>query len=289
VLLVTVTGAYRRLEGTQPSGHLIGPVVGCLELVRDVIRSTEPASGRMYAVLSEVAGLAAWLHVDLHDLARARRYYRVAVDAAERANHPMLATYMTASMGLFAAEAGDTDHGLELVHYARRRLPRDAPPVAHMWLDAVEARTLAERRDREAMALISRSETRLAAVAGDEPVWPWVFKFDQPKLAAYRAICATRLGRTAEARTALAEAAQAAQAPKQHAASQVEHARTLWTDGDQEASCALAGAALETAYALESERVHHMVRTLRNDMGDHAGAVTADLDARLAAIYQVGA
>lgn len=243
----------------------------------------------MNAVLSEAAGLAAWLQVDLQNIAGARRYYRVAVDAAERSGHRLLPTYMRASLGQFAAEAGDADHGLNLVRKARHRLPHNAPPVAHVWLDAIEARVLAERRDREALTLIRRSQTRLAGATGNEPVWPWVFSFDEPKLAAYRAVCQIRLGHTAEARTALAEAAAAVKAPKQLAILQVELARTLWDDGEAESSCALAVSALKTAFSLESERVHNMVRDLRRAMGNRTSAVTADLDDRLAAAYQVGA
>lgn len=83
-LLRMVTSAYRRLEASRPSGMLIDPVVGCVGFIRGLVRTDGPASGRLYAVLSEAAGLAAWLYVDLNNVPEARRYYLVAIDAATR-------------------------------------------------------------------------------------------------------------------------------------------------------------------------------------------------------------
>jgi hypothetical protein len=48
------------------------------------------------------------------------------------------------------------------------------------------------------LALIGAGSVRrlqLARVAAQEPVWPWVYAFDEIKLAGYRAEIAARLGR----------------------------------------------------------------------------------------------
>jgi AcrR family transcriptional regulator len=85
-LLATIIDAYRRLERGRSSRLLMKPVAGCVELIRHVIQR-DSAAGPMHAVLSEAAGLAAWLCSDLVDADRARRYYRLAVATAEQSGH----------------------------------------------------------------------------------------------------------------------------------------------------------------------------------------------------------
>ena len=118
---------------------------------------------------------------------------------------------------------------------------------------------------------------------GYEPVWPWVFRFDQPKLAAYRAVCATRLGQTADqdrvrrGRHGTGNLTEAARSPAGRAGPYAVVRRaggSLVCPG---------GRPFDTGYAMGSERTHHAVRTLRAAIGQRAGAVTAELDERLAA------
>jgi hypothetical protein len=193
---------------------------------------------------------------------------------------------MRASLGQFAAEAGDVTYGLAQVRQARGRLPDNAPQLSRIWLDAVEARVLAERGDLEALVLLRGAEQALTRCSSHEPVWPWIFKFDEPKLAAFRAICTSRLGLISDARSAFAEATAASHSPKQSAALQAERARVLWADSEAEAACSLAATALETAHTLGSERVRQLVGSLRTDIGDGAGRAVAVLDERLGAAYE---
>jgi len=68
---------------------------------------------------------------------------------------------------------------------------------------------------------------RFADSASDgEPVWPWVFRLDDAKIASYRAVAASRLGVAEIAATAF-DRAEAAQSPKQAALVAAEHARAL--------------------------------------------------------------
>lgn len=58
--------------------------------------------------------------------------------------------YMQASFGQFAVTRGDSAQGLSLVTQARHSLPRSAPLIAHVWLDAIEAVALAHYTDQRA-------------------------------------------------------------------------------------------------------------------------------------------
>src|SRR6266550_1662750 len=65
-LLMLLPAVYRRLERRFPSRLLIAPVAAHLSLVRELTTSTpanEDRYRRLCGLLSETAGLAAWLYV----------------------------------------------------------------------------------------------------------------------------------------------------------------------------------------------------------------------------------
>ncbi|MGH3972669.1 MAG: hypothetical protein ACRDS9_05020, partial [Pseudonocardiaceae bacterium] len=74
-----ITTAYRKLDGTTPSPTLTEPVLAHLRMAtRMQAQIWNPGSAKaMVAAVSEVAGLAGWLHWDTHDLGSARRHYRL--------------------------------------------------------------------------------------------------------------------------------------------------------------------------------------------------------------------
>src|SRR5262249_37680784 len=89
-LLMIPSATYRRLEQRNSSRLLIAPVAAHLALLRQLASRTGHSAAhtrRLLMVVSETAGLAAWLYVDLDDRAAARRHYQMAVRAAERSGH----------------------------------------------------------------------------------------------------------------------------------------------------------------------------------------------------------
>jgi transcriptional regulator with XRE-family HTH domain len=286
-LLMVLSTTYRRLEHRVSSRLLIGPAVAHLSLIRQLrARTGSGRSGRQLATMtSESAGLAAWLYVDLDDRANARRHYRVAVREAQATGHPLLPAYMQASFGHFAVSSGEPTQGLRLVAEARQSLPRSAPLIAHVWLDAIEAVALAHYKDRRALAVLDSAERRLGSANNDEPVWPWLFRFDRPKLAGYRAAAEAKLGRWQAADVSLSLAAKAQRSEKHQAVNDVEHARVLAAGHQIEAACTIAASALDTGIRYGSERVVRAVAELRSSLG-RVGKATADLDDRLHSVYR---
>lgn len=281
-LLMANSAAYRQLEQRTPSRLLIEPVATHLALGR---RLAERASGRrrarMFAAVAETAGLAGWLHADLVEPARARSHYQLALHAADHARQPLLSAYMQGSLGQYATRAGDAAQGLRLIRDAATRLPWSAPRTARAWLHTLEGVALAHLGDRAALTALDSAERFV--VEDDEPVWPWVFQFDHPKLAASRAVAAARLGMPALALSAFAEAAPV-RSPKQAAITIVEHARALAANGDLTEACQLAASAYDTGRRCGSERVRQAVRDLRAELP--VGAATNALDERLHATYR---
>jgi transcriptional regulator with XRE-family HTH domain len=288
-LLTIPSATYRRLEQRLPSRSLIAPVSAHLALVRQLATRNghSPAhTRRLFAVLSETAGLAAWLYVDVEDRANARRHYQLAVRAAERSGHPLLPAYMQASLGQFAANCGDATESVRLVADARHRLPRSAPTIAGIWMDAIESLALAEVRDRQALTKLDQAETRLGRATNDEPVWPWIFRFDERKLAGFRAQAASSLGRIKVAERALHLAYDAHQAPKPRAVMDALRASNLAKTGKVDEACRVATEAYDVGQMYDSERVLRAVATFRNTLGTRAGRTTAELDERLYGTYR---
>jgi|ADGO01.1.fsa_nt_gi Helix-turn-helix. len=286
-LLMVLTTTYRRLEHRISSRLLIGPVITHLSLLRQLRQRTE--SGRiarqLATTISESTGLAAWLYVDLDDRGNARRHYRLAVKESQATGHPLLPPYMLASFGHFAVTVGDPAQGLRLVGEARQALPRSAPLISHVWLDTIEAVALAHYGDHRALSLLDRAEQRLAKTASEEPVWPWLFRFDLPKLAGYRATAEAKLGRWQAAQTSFKIAAKAQRSPKQHAFNQIEYARTLVACRQLEHACAVAVDVFDVGVKYGSERVVRAVADFRASLG-RVGAVAAELDDRLHRVYR---
>lgn len=286
-LLMVLSASYRRLEHRTSSRLLSSPVAAHLSLVRQLRARTPTGRGarRLATIISESAGLAAWLYADLDDRANARRHYRLAVKEAHATGHPLLPSYMQGSFGNFAVISGDATEGLRLVADARRGMPRSAPLVAHVWLDAVEAVGLAHYRDRRALVLLDQAERRLSKAAGDEAVWPWLFRFDEAKLAGFRATAEARLGRWQAAEQALKISGSGQRSPKQQAVADIEHARVLAARKDISQACTVAASALATGVEYGSERVVRAVADFRSGLGP-VGADAADLDDRLHAVYR---
>jgi hypothetical protein len=193
---------------------------------------------------------------------------------------------MQGSMGQFAAHCGDAEQSIRLIADARHRLPRSAPAVAGIWLDAIESLALAEARDRNALTKLEHAEARLARTINDEPVWPWIFRFDERKLAGFRAQAANKLGRNRLAQKALQIAYDPHQAPKPRAVMETLRAAALARAGHIEEACRIATDALNVGQTYDSERVLRSVATFRNALGANAGRATAELDERLYGTYR---
>lgn len=290
-LLAESTAILRRLEQHTPTRAVLGSAVAHSELTR-VIRHRAgegTSSRRLCGVESEAAGFAAWLYADLDEQANARRYYRKAIKAASLSGNALLTCYMRGSLGQFATSVGAAAQGRELLTEARSQLPRSAPPIALLWLDALEATALAHLGERSVLSILDSAERRMRKATNSEPVWPWLFHFDERKLAGYRAVVAGRLGHYKTAETYFAIADQTPASPKQKAVSTVARASIVAssrTPGAVDQACELAIQALGAGRALGSERVIRAVSRFRSDLGIARSAATTELDRQLSMSYE---
>lgn len=277
-LLGQGTAALRRLEQTTPTRMLLSAATAHARLVAAArARARGPReTARLAAREAEAMGLLAWLYVDLDDSAQARGCYRAAVEAAERTRDPLPVVYMRASLADFAVTMGAVGPALALLRRCREDLPRDAPDIARAWLEATTATALAARGDVQADRCLRTAASRLREDAA-EPVWPWLMRFDDVKLARYRARVAHSRGDHASAARLCTVAA--AGTGKQGAANTVAHARALAGTGDIDRAVDHACRAWDTASTLGSQRTLHEVRTLHESLPPSAAA--APLTSRL--------
>lgn len=278
------TAHYRRMESAVSSGQLSPAVEAHLRLASGIV-ADKMRTSTGFAVLSEISGLAAWLAVDRSDNATARKRYTEAISHAEQANHPLLAAYMTASLGYFAVEAGSARQGLSLLDKATGQLDKNAPDSARAWLASLHAVGHAALGDRTGTLVSLRAAEKWTSRQKGEPQWPWVFPFDRAKAARYQAGALGRLGDLRAASASYEAAVPTLIAPKARALAQLDHAQTLARAGLIAEAVELVVEALVVGRDFESERIISRVRDFRS--GLPARTVEAvGLDAALAAFYE---
>jgi len=269
-VLRMATTAFRRLDATVPARQLADTVQGHMRLVQTVASQTtdQEQRARIAAVGSEVASLAAWLSWDMADAGSARTWYGSAIKAARRSGDRLLTAYQQGSLAQFEIEAGNPAQGLGLIRSARRQLGAEPPAIAAAWLSSAEAVAHATAGDERAAdrALIA-SAADVDRQRGVQPPWPWVFPFDERKVAAARVMCGARLARPRWILSSLDDATAALSSghEKQRALLGLDVATGHMASGRIDTAYALATQALETGLRLRSGRVVERARIFRRD------------------------
>ena len=287
--LRSITGGQRRMDATSPARHLLPGAVAHVHLSEQMLGNARgtPFHTELSAAASEASGFAAWLNADLGDMGSARMHYRTAVIRARQAGMRLLDVYMLGSLAAFEIDvAEDPELGLGLVQEAEHVLGPSAHPTARAWLACIGALAHAGLGDRVAAArAIRRAEREVARPDNAQPPWPWVFAFDQAKVAGYRALVGVRLRSPHDARAAFAEAvAPAPRNVKQSALLKVELASAHAEAGDVDEAFRLAQEALTTGVRFDSERVVGRVRSFRRRYRGPRAHCVEDLDNRLSSI-----
>lgn len=287
--LRAITGGQRRMDASSPSRHLLPGAMAHVHLAEHMLMNGHGTSfhAELSAAAGEASGFAAWLHADQGDTGSARAHYRTAVARARGAGMPLLDVYMLGSLAAFETDiAKNPELGLELVQEAEHLLGRSAHPTAHAWLACTGAMAHAGLGDRRAAArAIGRAEREVGRSSNADPPWPWVFAFDEAKLAGCRALVGVRLRLPDDALQAFAEAVTPrSPGAKQAALLQVELASTHADSGDADEAFRLAEEALETGRYFGSERIIARVRSFRRRYRGPRAPFVDELDQRLSSL-----
>ncbi|MGH3845908.1 MAG: hypothetical protein ACRDS0_31490 [Pseudonocardiaceae bacterium] len=282
-----ITTAHRRLDGTTPSAELTEPVLAHLRMAtRMQAEIYDPLSARaMAAAVSEVAGLAGWLHWDTHDLGSARRHYRTAVERAQRSGDSLLTVYMLGSLASFVVHEGEASEGLALIRHAAKASTGQRPATADAWLAAMEAVAHGTAgNESQTWRALDRAEEAVERIATEEhPPWPWVYPFDTRKIASHRLTCAVRLRRPDIAYATVEDLSLAASGHrKQIALVLLDLATAHVQTHEVDEALRVATAAVDLAARTQSERVLSRARQFRRTVPVQAPAgLLRDFDNRL--------
>ncbi|WP_229852705.1 DNA-binding protein [Streptomyces albospinus] len=290
--LSMATTAFRRMDGSTPSRYLAEAVLAHLRLVQTVAAAVadHEQRRRLAAVGSEAASLAGWLSWDMDDHGSARTWYGSAIKAARRAGNDLLTAYQVGSLAQLEADVGNAAPALNLTRSARRQLGADAPAIAEAWLATVEALAYAaagEQRLCDRALMRSRATAEQIAVE-EPPPWPWVFTFNESKVAACRLACGARLGLpkwvfgTYDDTAPPGSSAHA----KQQALRQLDLASGHMAAGRLEAGYVLATQAVEAGLRYRSGRVVERARVFRRAYSSTTPPkIVRDFDDRLHGVY----
>ncbi|MEU4117954.1 helix-turn-helix transcriptional regulator [Kitasatospora sp. NPDC028055] len=283
------TTSYRRLDGSTPSRDLTDVVHSHLRLIQGLVVAapTDAHRIRLAAVASEAASLAAWLAWDMGDHGSARSFYGAAIKAARSGANPLLAAYQAGSLAQFEAQTGNAIQALSLVKKARSLLESGRPAIADAWLASVEALGHASAGDqRSSDRALTHSRAAARTTTGDEPPpWPWVFTFDESKVAASRVTCGAKLGLEAWVSDG-ASAVLATAHAKQRALLVMDLATGHLAAGRIEAAFTLATQALEIGFQYRSGRIIERGRALRRSLNTPSPPkVVREFDERLHNVY----
>ncbi|MYS87598.1 hypothetical protein GTZ85_47180 [Streptomyces sp. SID5474] len=267
--LRSVTAGFRRLDATVPARQLIDPVRAHLRLVQELAQGTgdREQRGRLAAAGSELASFAAWLSWDMADLGSARVWYGTAIGSARRAGDPVLSAYQAGSLAQLEVSSGNPAEATALLRGARRSLGQGLSAIADAWLSSLEAQALAASGNEvEAGRALVASASAAERIPGEDPApWPWVFAFDEAKVAAARIACGVHLGRPDWVFDALRAAEPAIRSghAKQRALLMLDIADAHLESGHVDTAFACADQAVETGIEYRSGRVIDRARRLR--------------------------
>ena len=280
-----ITTAYRRLDASTPSRDLAEPVRGHLQFIQRAAAAGDRR--RLASAGSEAASLAGWLAWDMGDHGSARTWYGQAVHAAKAAGDPLLVAYQLGSLAQFEAHCGNGAQALNLTARARRSLGEQRPVVAQAWLHATEALAHAAAGDQRGAdrALTCSRASANEILADDPPPWPWVFQFNEAKVAAARVSCGARLGVAGwvlDADTAALATGNA----KQRALVALDVAAGHLAAGKVEVAFALAAHSVATGIEYKSGRIVERARSLRRTLTTTSPPkVVREFDERLHGVY----
>jgi len=209
--LETVTATHRELYHHLSSFELVDAVTGHLRGVARLLRGAQHRvlRRRLAAVAGETAGHAAWLFHDLGDQKMTERYYADAAIATRKAGDPALDAYVTGFKSLVRASEGELKAALALARAARRAGARSATATTRSWLAGLEAQALARLHESKSCFVALRQAETAIGQARPEEDPPWMYSFDEGRLAALAGTCYRQLGKITAAERTLQDALEA--------------------------------------------------------------------------------
>jgi transcriptional regulator with XRE-family HTH domain len=286
--LETVTATHRELYHHLSSFELVDAVTGHLRGVARLLRGAQHRvlRRRLAAVAGETAGHAAWLFHDLGDQKMTERYYADAA-IATKAGDPALDAYVSGFKSLVRASEGEPKAALALARAARQAGARSATATTRSWLAGLEAQALATLHQSKACFVALRQADTAIGQARPEEDPPWMYGFDEARLAALAGACYRQLGKTAAAERTLQDALAAldVSCTRRRSEALLELALVQLEKDDIDEACRFAGQSYEVAMAAGSVIRQRRVGEFRSGLDQWSDTeAVRNLDEQLAGL-----
>jgi hypothetical protein len=283
-VLAAMTASCRRIDDLQGARTAFPMVVGHLGGVTELLKWAVGSSlrRRLVAIVAEVAQLAGWLAIDMHQHAVARVVLNVSIDAARESGDLALLAFSLGNLSQAHSAAGRPLDALRLLERAREIAMQNATPTTRAWLAAVEADAQASLGDREACwRTLGRADEEMAEPESVEGP-AWMYFFDQAQLSHWAGHAHLRCGNSASARVALGHAYDTLDRSfvRERSVIVADLATVHVEQGDFGKGSQLAGEALDLTAVAGSSRAIQRLRVLRSRL-DPAVPEQRDLDHQL--------
>ena len=286
-----VAGFGQELPSASPT-QLQRPVLDHLGRVRRLLIRPQPDAvrRRLCSAAAQLAGIAGGLMFDLHQPAKAERYYAAAMPAAAEAGDPALTAWLLANTSYLHVYRGDRRAALSVAQGAVTFARRCPITTQHAWLASLEAELHATLSDGRATDVALRRADRTMRLASTQRR-PGIDFFSAAKLAAYKGSCFMLVGQPARAQEHCQEAlALLSPAARTRAFVELDLATTFAQQREVERACELARDTLiRLAPDERTPRVVRRVQDFRRSLDPNGSArMVRDFDEEFRVAFGFG-
>jgi transcriptional regulator with XRE-family HTH domain len=198
------TAGFHRLEEIITAPVLLKGLTAHLREVSTLLHGSPDDPGnhlrrRLMVVAGESSVLAGWAASDMRESAAARNFYDTAVQAADQAGDPALASCALAYRSYIPSTKGASGRARALLTEALQTISETTSPATVAWIAARHAEESAQLEDTaQALASWRRAEEAFAIADPDEDR-VWTCFLDQNRFDSYQIATYSKIGRLDEA------------------------------------------------------------------------------------------
>ena len=248
--------------------------------------SYDTATGqRLFALITDAAGLCGWLHYDAARHNAAQYYYAAALRTSTIANDPLVGAHILVRMSALAANTGKQHEAIDMLEAAEQQSKRFATPRLRSLLGCTKARVYAKGGYAKACQYsLNDAERALDAAKPDTEEPGWLYYYDEPDLNEHVSACWIDLRQPRKARPHIDDSLTKIDPSmvRDKALRYVRSAETHLLASDLELACDDLRAASDIARRTGSTRLVMMIHNTRRAMSAHDKEPRVqDLDRRL--------
>lgn len=291
--LEKVTKYYWQLRTKTAYRDLLSGFLGHLETIVQLLKYPHPLliQRRLCFLASETAQRIGSIYLDTNDYLTAFEYYKVAMDAAQEADHQILFALALGRMGALSIYNSQTQEifsfrdALTSLERAQSIVLHYASPTILAWLTAIEAEVHAHMSNIDACSrALEKAEHWMQRICPEEETYG--VSFDSARLAGYKGACFLHFQKPLVVMASLKEASQFidASATRQQSIIVADTAYAYVQMQEIEEACKMMRIVLRTAFQTKSGLLIQRIYRVRRELQPWETAqAVKDLDKQMVA------